>query len=423
MTRALEKEGMQVHYEDDPDRIPPQVNLAVWTPALPNDHKELTHFRNSDVPLMKRAEVLGVISKNRRCVAVAGTHGKTSTSSLITHLLHDGGIDPSAFLGGLALNFDSNFIDGKSDWVVAEADEYDRSFMHLHPEITVINSMDPDHLDIYGSHEAMLETYRKFMLQIKPGGVLMYKAGLPVGAVPEELRKTDRKVCSFGLDTGDLCASQPRIEGGMQVFNVSTGPNWPGEQLSDLELRIPFPGKYNVENATAATGAALLTGVEPAKIVNAMEVYRGVHRRFEYIIREDWLAFIDDYAHHPEELRAAIAAVRSLYPGKKLTGVFQPHLFTRTRDFASGFAEALDGLDQCILLPIYPARELPIEGVKTEIILERMQLSDKVLVEMDQLVDHIAANPPEVLITLGAGDIDTLVQPLKQRLLNKRTEN
>jgi UDP-N-acetylmuramate--alanine ligase len=421
LTRALEQEGMHVHYTDDPGMIPANLDLAVWTPALPSTHQELTAIRNSETPLFKRAEVLGIISKSKRCAAISGTHGKTSTSCLTAHLFHAGGIDASAFLGGIALNFNSNFIEGNSDWVVAEADEYDRSFMHLHPEITVLNSMDADHLDIYETHEAMQDTYRAFLQQIKPGGTLLYKTGLPIDALANRMKGEGYAVARFGIEQGDLQAQNMRIEQGMQCFRLAAGDQWPGPVFDPVDVSIRFPGAHNVHNAVAAAGIALRAGIPAEKVAEGLGSYAGVRRRFEYVFQSPDYTYIDDYAHHPEELKACISAVRSLFPDRKITGVFQPHLFSRTRDFADGFAEALDGLDQCILLPIYPAREEPIPGVDSAMLMARMNLKDKRILEINEVVPFLEKQDVEVLLTMGAGSIDTLVEPIKNHLLTRKT--
>jgi UDP-N-acetylmuramate--alanine ligase len=417
LTRALVAEGMQVHYTDDPAQIPANLDLAVWTPAVPADLQELQFLKHQNVPLKKRAEVLGIISRGKRCAAIAGTHGKTSTSSLTAHLLRSGGIDATAFLGGIALNLGSNFVEGDSDWVVAEADEYDRSFLHLHPDIAVLNSMDPDHLDIYGTPEAVEEAYRQFVRQIKPGGVLLHKYGLPLESVRAELRADGRRAFHFGIDAGDLYATDIRVENGRLCFLLHTGPDWTSTPLSGLEIALAFPGRHNVENAAAAAGVALLAGISPLDVQAGLRAYRGVHRRFEYIIREEELVFVDDYAHHPAELSTTIDAARMFFPGREITGVFQPHLYTRTRDFAAEFAAALDKLDRCYLLPIYPARELPIEGVQSEMLAALMKKDNAQVLGKTELMDTLAQQKPELLLTMGAGDIDTLVQPIKNILL------
>lgn len=412
LTRALAAEGMHVHYDDDTRHIPEGVDLVVWTPAVPKDHTELNWFLERGYPVKKRSEVLGIISRGKRCIAVAGTHGKTTTSTMTAHLLRACGVDAAAFLGGISANLGSNFVEGKSDWVVVEADEYDRSFLQLHPEIAVLNSLDPDHLDIYGSPEAVVESYKQFIRQIKPGGKLIYRHGLPLEDVVEELRASGRGVFSFGIGAGDYEAFNVRAENGQMAFGLKSSiVDW-------SDLRLNYPGRHNVENATAAMAAALSAGAFTPELPAALAAFSGVKRRFEFIVRQPDCVYVDDYAHHPAELRAVISAARMMFPGRKITGVFQPHLFTRTRDFADDFAAALDGLDECILLPIYPARERPIEGVSAEMILQKMNLKDKKIVTKAELLNEIKKNKPEVLLTMGAGDIDTLIEPIKSSICN-----
>lgn len=402
LTRALADEGMHVHYTDDVSCIPEGVDLVVYTPAVPKDHSELNWFLDRGYPVRKRAEVLGIISKARRCVALAGTHGKTTTSTMTAWLMRSCGIDASAFLGGISGNFGSNFVEGKSEWVVVEADEYDRSFLQLYPEIAVINSIDADHLDIYGSEEGVRESYRSFATQVKEGGVLLLENHVDMD-VPGALR--------FGTDQGDFRAVNIRAEDGFMVFDLQT--DYPGLPAELSGLKLPYPGLHNVRNAVAAIASTLLAGGNPDHIAGALREFRGAKRRFEVITRTEKTVYVDDYAHHPAELEATIAAARLMYPGKKITGVFQPHLFSRTRDFADAFAAALDKLDNCLLLPIYPAREQPMEGVTSEMLLGKMTLDNKQLVQKSELLQLIGKNRPEVLITMGAGDIDTMVEPVK----------
>jgi UDP-N-acetylmuramate--alanine ligase len=313
------------------------------------------------------------------------------------------GIDASAFLGGISGNLGSNFAEGKSEWVVVEADEYDRSFLQLYPEIAVINSIDADHLDIYGSEEGVRESYRSFSTQVKKGGVLLLENHVDM-EVPGALR--------FGTDKGDFRAVNVRAEDGFMVFDLQT--KYPGLPTELTALKLPYPGLHNVRNAVAAIASTLLAGGNPWAIADALREFKGAKRRFEVIVRTEKTVYVDDYAHHPAELEATIAAARLMYPGKKITGVFQPHLFSRTRDFADAFAAALDKLDSCLLLPIYPARELPIEGVSSEMLLEKMTLNNRQLVQKSDLLQLIGNSHPEVLVTMGAGDIDTMVEPIKE---------
>ena len=410
LTRALQDEGMHVHYEDKPDMIPAGVDLAVYTPAVPADLAELEFFRANNIPLVKRAEVLGIISRSKYSIAVGGTHGKTSTTSMTAHLLRACGVDATAFVGGLAPNLgNSNYAEGSSDWVVVEADEYDRSFLHLHPDVAVINAIDPDHLDIYGSAEAVRDSYTQFARQVKPGGKLLLKTGLDLAENLPAVR--------FGIDYGDCRATNLRIETGYTVFDLTLDGAMPAMHFDGLKL--PFPGRHNVENACAAIAAALLAGADPKRIPAALADFKGVKRRFEYILRSENTVYIDDYAHHPAELEAVIGAARSLYPNKLLSVVFQPHLYSRTRDFAEGFAEALDKVDVLYLLDIYPAREQPIEGVDAFTITNTMHKAKVIYCTMNNVVELICRDKPHLLLSFGAGSIENLVEPIKNALENQ----
>lgn len=410
LTIELEQEKMIIHYEDDINLIPEDVDLVIYTPAIPKTHSGFQYFIEKGFPMMKRAEVLGLISRNRKTIAVAGTHGKTTTSSILTYILRTGGIDCTAFLGGIAQNFGSNFINGSSEWVVMEADEFDRSFLQLNPDIAIVTSMDADHLDIYGNHEEMKSTYLKFMSQVN-NSLIIHKSlsGYPV--------KSSAQLFTYGTQVeSDFCSSHIRSQAPNFVFD------WKDKSKDSTmdDLLFTLPGKHNVENATAAIAVALQLGCEEQKIRQALRTFRGIWRRFEWIYVSPTAVFIDDYAHHPEELKAAIRAARSLYPDRKLTGVFQPHLFTRTRDFADGFAEALDELDQAFLMDIYPARELPIEGVSSTIIFERMKLRDKVIISKKDLIPKLKQCEPELLLTLGAGDIGAMVRDIANEVFTNR---
>lgn len=409
LTRALAAEGMFVHYEDDPGRIPEGVDLVVFTPAVPKEHRELNWFLERGYPIKKRAEVLGIISRAKRCIAVAGTHGKTTTSSMTAHLLRASGIDATAFVGGIAQNLGGNYVEGNSDWVVVEADEYDRSFLHLHPEIAIINSIDPDHLDIYGTPEAVRDSYAQFAGQVKPGGRLFCHLDADLGIPDTQF---------FGIGSAQYEAANLRVEDGHMVFDLFIhDPNVRTTEM--FGLRLPYPGRHNVCNATAAIAATLAAGATPEAVAAALPQFRGVKRRFDYIIRQPDLVYVDDYAHHPAELEAAIGAARTLYPGKKLTGIFQPHLYTRTRDFADGFAQSLDRLDEVLLLDIYPAREEPIPGVTSEMLAMRMKNPNVTVLSKKDLLEALKTKKIEVLMTMGAGDIDTFIEPIKQLLLSQ----
>lgn len=411
LTQALVAEGITVRYVEDVVGLPEQIDLVVYTPAVPDSHAELQHFRSAGYPVLKRSQVLGIISEGMKTIAIAGTHGKTTTSTLTTHLLRHGGVECSAFLGGVAQNFASNFVQGTNDWVVVEADEYDRSFLTLHPDIAAIIAMDPDHLDIYGDEQSLLETgFLAFAKQLKEGGQLMVRSGL------EEHFADKDQLATFGVDGGTHRAENLRVEDGFFVFDFIS----PDHQI--MGLRHPHPGRHNVENATVAIAIALALGVSAEAIRSGLLAFRGIGRRFEFIIRESEKVYIDDYAHHPEELKAAIGAARQLYPKRKITGVFQPHLYTRTRDFAEGFAEALDMLDEAILLDIYPAREEPIPGIESKIIFDHMKKANRTLVNKDNLMATLSARDLDVLLTLGAGDIDTFVNPIRQLLTEQLAE-
>jgi UDP-N-acetylmuramate--alanine ligase len=409
LTDQLHNEGIQVIFDDREDWIPlsfqtpNECTLVIYTPAVPRDSVILNFFKRNGFELYKRSQVLGIISKSMFTIAVAGTHGKTTTSCLVAHILKDSGKDCSAFLGGIASNYNSNVLYGKNNIVVVEADEYDRSFLTLHPDIAIITSMDADHLDIYGSHDQLTESFRQFASQIKENGTLIYHEDLPL---------TTRGITYSGRGPADVKALNIRIENGDFYFDFKNS------DTTINHIRLGIAGLHNVENATAAIEVALKLDIDPELIKSALGSFKGVKRRFEYIVKTDKHIYIDDYAHHPEELRAAITSVKRLYPDKKLTTIFQPHLYTRTRDFADGFAEVLDMSDELIMLDIYPARELPIEGVDADIILNRMQLLNKRKCGKQETIDLMRIEKPELLLTVGAGDIDQLVEPLKNALKN-----
>ncbi len=406
LTSELHREGIPVIFSDSADWIPVsfqspgEETLIIYTPAIPKDSVILNFFINQGFELFKRSQVLGIISKGMFTVAVAGTHGKTTTSTMIAHILKDSGMDCSAFLGGISSNYQSNVLYGKNNIVVVEADEYDRSFLTLHPDVAIITSMDADHLDIYGDHSHLTESFKLFASQIKPGGKLIHRKGLPLEtgftyAVEQE---------------ADAFALNIRIENGDFYFDFKNA----NKSITNIKLGIA--GLHNIENAVAAIEACLLLSVSAEAIKSALGSFKGVKRRFEYILKSSDHIFIDDYAHHPEELKACIRSVKRLYPEKKLTTIFQPHLYTRTRDFADGFAEALDMVDELIILDIYPARELPIEGVTSDMILGKMKITNKRKLQKNEAIDTVRNEQPELLLTVGAGDIDQLVQPLKHAL-------
>lgn len=401
LTIALENEGILISYLDDESAVieTPSDTLVVYTPAIPKDSQILNYFKANGFNLKKRSEVLGIISRGMFCIAVAGTHGKTTTSSMLAHILTDTGYGCTAFLGGITSNYDSNVLFGKNNVVVVEADEYDRSFLTLHPDITVITSMDADHLDIYGDEFHLHESFHLFAAQLKENGKLFIKDGLPIYGITYSATKDSQ-----------LKATNIRVENGNFVFDFEDG------FMKIKVLNLAMAGKHNVENAVAAIGVALSLGIHPKSIKTAVANFKGVKRRFEKIVNTDQHIYIDDYAHHPEELRACFDAVRQLHPTKKMTVIFQPHLFTRTRDFADEFAKVLSTADELILLEIYPARELPIEGVNAQMLIDRMSLENVTLCGKDSVLAYIKSKNPELLLTVGAGNIDTLVEPLKNLL-------
>lgn len=408
LTSAMRNEGISVVYQDEEDNLKVSFlendpeTLIIYTPAIPKDSKILNYFRSGGFALKKRSEVLGIISKGMYTIAVAGTHGKTTTSSIIAHVLKDSGYDCSAFLGGIATNYDSNVLFGNNNTMVVEADEFDRSFLTLYPDVAIVTSMDADHLDIYGDRSHLVESFRQFVSQIKEGGRLIFKKGLDLSG---------GKTYSANV-LADIQAVNVKVQDGSFYFDFKN------ENIVIENVQLGLPGLHNIENAVAAIEVALHLGIDPEKIKKALASFLGVKRRFEYILKDQKHIYIDDYAHHPEELRACIQAVKTLYPGKKLTTIFQPHLFTRTRDFAGGFSEVLSMTDELIMLDIYPARELPIEGVSSAMILDKVSIEAKQILSKEQTLDYIRVQKPELLLTVGAGDIDTLIIPLKEILTN-----
>jgi UDP-N-acetylmuramate--alanine ligase len=405
LTIALEDEGVSVTYDDAPATIPVDFlidnnkNLIVYTPAIPKNSEIIGHFRENGLKMWKRSEVLGIISKGQFCIAVAGTHGKTTTSSIIAHILTDTGYGCTAFLGGIATNYNSNFLIGNNDVVVVEADEYDRSFLTLHPDIAVITSMDADHLDIYGDAAQLTESFGLFASQLKPDGALFVKEGLPIDGI----------TYSAGGNSS-VRGDNIRIEGSNFLFDYAD------DKINIDSIQLMLPGRHNIENTVAAIAVALEIGISSDKIKQAVVNFKGVKRRFEYIVKTDQHIYIDDYAHHPKELEACFHAVRQLYPNRKLTVIFQPHLFSRTKDFADEFAAVLGTVDELMLLEIYPARELPVPGIDAQFLLNKIKLEDKQIFEKEATLKKIQMNKPALLLTVGAGDIDTLIQPLKTLL-------
>lgn len=417
LTQRLSDEGIKIHYTDEGAQTilthELQINdtLVILTPAIPKDFAEWNALQSQNFTIKKRAEILGLISENYTTIAVAGTHGKTTTSSLVAHLIYQSGRNCLAFLGGIATNYQTNLLlpfNSETPAIcVVEADEYDRSFLKLSPTYSIINSMDPDHLDIYGSEASFHQGFQDFADRLRKDGTLFYKQNLP-------LRLNEGKHLSFSISESDsdIVAENIRIESGVYIFDYINHKS--GKRISNLESGIP--GSHNVENAVAAISAVLAVGLQEDEIRRGLKTFQGVKRRFEYILKHPKHIFIDDYAHHPEELRAFISSVRALYPNQKITGVFQPHLFSRTRDFVDGFAESLNLLDEVFLLDIYPARELPIEGITSEIIFNKLH-NKKSICTKAMLPQLIAECNPEVMVTVGAGDIDALVTPIKNALL------
>ena len=409
LTHALEEEGIDVHYTDDISYVPADIEdtLVVYTPAIPKDMGELVYVQEKGYRVIKRSRMLGEIAHGQRCLAVAGTHGKTTTSTLLSHLFTDSGEGCSAFLGGISKNYGSNLLTHGNDVIVAEADEFDRSFLQLFPEIAVITSMDADHLDIYGDEAHIREAFKAFASQVS--GCVIVKHGLDITE-----QDTKARICTYAYDDSNADFYAEPTEYGH--FNL----HYPGGVIEDCVVGIP--GWVNIENGVAASAIALTYGLEPEKIKKALASFSGVKRRFDMQVNMDGLVYIDDYAHHPNEIAAAISSIRGKYPEYRYTAIFQPHLYTRTRDFAEEFAQALSNVDRLILLDIYPAREEPIPGVTSEIIFKDITAPSKILLKKDELLDYLKEQElgdKEIFITLGAGDIDRLVGPIAELLTEK----
>lgn len=436
LTQKLVEEGIPVHYEEDLSKAPKDAQLIVFTPAVPKAHKELVYYQQHNYTLLKRSEVLGLITNSSFNICVAGTHGKTTVSTMTAHLLRDSGYGCNAFLGGIAVNYNSNYWSNERNVCVVEADEYDRSFLRLSPDIAAITSMDADHLDIYGTPEAMEEAFIEFSGKVKPGGLLLSKHGLLRSG---ELRTANHLTYSLKDERASVYATNIRNQYGSYIFDVVM-KDW---TLNNVVLNMG--GLHNIENVIVAITVAHQLGIEDEKIKAAVESFKGVKRRFEYIVKfpatagenRGEVVFVDDYAHHPEELRALITGAKNLFPEMHCTVLFQPHLFSRTRDFADEFAATLDMADEVVLLPIYPARELPMEGVTSEMILKRMKNEHKQLLHKEELLKWVEAEMNKrkevregrdqdnkshrgwLLVTAGAGDIDALVQPIKKIIEQK----
>lgn len=418
LTAALIEEGIRIHYMDDITLIPEDCKqidstLVIYTPAIPETHTELNYFKANGFTLMKRARVLGEITRTERGLCVAGTHGKTTTSSMLAHLLKQSHVDCNAFLGGILKNYNSNLmLSDKSDLAVIEADEFDRSFHWLNPYMAVITAVDPDHLDIYGTPAAYRESFEHFTSLIRPDGCLVMKKGLQL---QPRLPEGTKLYTYSATEEVDFFARNIRIGNGDIVFDFIT----PDGSIPDVKLGVPV--KVNIENGVAAMALAWLNGVTPEEIRRGMETFAGPVRRFDFHLKKDDIVLLDDYAHHPAELKASIQSVKELYPDKKVTGIFQPHLYTRTRDFAADFAASLSLLDELILLDIYPAREEPIPGVTSQIIFDRVTIPNKRMIRKEELLDLVQKEAAsfEVVLMVGAGNIDRLVEPVKQ-ILEKR---
>ena len=402
ITKGLQELGVYIHFNDniievDPKYLNKEETLIVYTPAIPRSHSELSYFRANSFSVLKRSAVLGEVTKQTTCLAVAGTHGKTTTTSILGHLLNECDVPVTAFLGGISENYNSNLILNGTDVTVVEADEFDRSFLTLSPDLACITSMDADHLDIYGDATELEKSFKNFSECIKPNGKLFVKNGLPLNGI------------TYGVeDDSDYSAQHVKIENGSYVFDVKT----PKGLYKDFQFNLP--GRHNLSNAIIALAMAVDFGCPYNQLAKGLASYKGVKRRFTYQIKADDFVFIDDYAHHPEEINAVHQAVREMYPDKKVLAIFQPHLYTRTRDFIDGFAESLSKFDELLLLDIYPARELPIEGVTSKWLLEKIKNSNKQLISKSELIDEIKKSDAQVILTIGAGDIGEEVKHIKE---------
>lgn len=403
LTHKLEEEGIEVHYEDRPDLIPQdkEKTLVVYTPAIPAELEELQFVKENGYRVLKRSRLLGEITEGQRCLAVSGTHGKTTTSTLIAHILTQCGEGCTAFLGGISKNYRTNMLVSKTETVVAEADEFDHSFLQLHPEIAIISAMDADHLDIYGNLANYQQAFRDFAAQVS--GTVIAKAGLPVSQADTKARLV-----------------RYAFEGPADYYGKNISPDESGHYSFDLVypegeikgIRVGIPGWVNVENSVAAAAVCLIYGLSPEAVKDGIGTFKGVWRRLDFHINTPELVYVDDYAHHPQELEAAISSIRGIFPKRKLTAIFQPHLYSRTRDLAEGFAKALSAVDKLILLDIYPAREEPIPGVSSELIFDKVTAKEKVLLKKEELMDYLAKEPVDILATFGAGNIDRFIEPI-----------
>ena len=415
LTLQLEKEGMLIHYDEDIEKIPQPCKqqdccLIIYTPAIPADHQELCYFQKNGFEIQKRAQVLGTLTQAHKGLCVAGTHGKTTTSTMCAHIMHQSHLDCNAFLGGISKNYGTNYILSDSDYVVIEADEFDRSFHWLRPWMSVITSTDPDHLDIYGTKEAYLESFSHYTELIQPGGALIIHRDLEM----KEHIQQGVRLYDYSLDKGDFHAENIRIGHGEIIFDFIS----PVENVKDIQLGQPVP--INIENGIAAMGMAQLNGCTAEELRNGMKTFCGVDRRFDFKIKTDRMVFLSDYAHHPKEIYQSAKSIRELYRDKHITAIFQPHLYTRTRDFYKDFADALSQLDEVVLTEIYPAREQPIEGVTSKLIYDNLHEGvKKEIIRKNDVLDYVKAHEFEVLIVLGAGDLDNQVPQIKKLLESK----
>jgi UDP-N-acetylmuramate--alanine ligase len=407
LTRELEAAGIPVHYEENLDAIPKDVDVVVYTPAIPAAHAELVYYRENGYTVVKRSDILQWITESSFNICVGGTHGKTTVTSMTAHLLRHSGYGCNAFLGGIAANYQTNFWSSERNVVVVEADEYDRSFLKLVPDVAVVTAMDPDHLDIYGTPEEVEKAFVQFSQKVKPGGCLVTKYGLSREA---EFKAAHHYTYDLNHEKAAVHAAHIVVKNGSYHFDVVCR-DW---MIKDMVLHMG--GLHNIENALAAITIAKYLGIEDEKIKAAVANFKGVRRRFEYALKNEQHVLIDDYAHHPEELRALLSGVKSIFPDEKITLVFQPHLFSRTKDLADAFAVSLDMADEVILLPIYPARELPMEGVTSDLLLNKMKISGKQVLDKEAMKQRIADTQPRLVVMAGAGDIDALVEPVKKLL-------
>ncbi len=415
ITDKLQREGISVNFTDNVESIPEyfknkENTLVIITPAIPTSNYQLNYFIEQGFTIKKRSKVLGIIANSQNCIAIAGTHGKTTITTMVSYFMQQSRIGCNAFLGGISKNFNTNLVvNPDSEIMVVEADEFDRSFLHLQPQHAIISAIDADHLDIYKSKKSVNEAFGQFIQQIKPNGTLIIKSRIDV-----EIKRDDIHVYTYSLnDSADFKAENIRIDNGLYVFDFV------GERIKIRDLKLGLPGRINVENAVAAIAMAYLNGAHQDEIYNAVPKFKGIERRFDYQIHRKDFVYIDDYAHHPEELKAAIISDKELFEDKKVTGIFQPHLYSRTRDFADEFAQSLDLLDEILLLDIYPARELPMEGITSETIASKMANPAHTILTKEGLLEFVRNAPLDLFITAGAGDIDKLTEPIKQLLLNK----